>query len=98
MRRQGIWFKAEYVSDIRSWGDCVPDYVTLEGGFRKRNRADLKETPHSFTFIRRSSCLSATLQCGFCVTQLQVLGINPRHAEFPAPEGHASTKSTQIRL
>ena len=49
----------EHVTCVRDWDSELPNAVKLYGAYRRRKRDvdDGKIIPHSFTFVRRESCL-----------------------------------------
>lgn len=56
-QRDGLDFQVDYVTSIRNWTDSMAKFSTLSGAYRVRNIRDVKEIPHSFTFVRRDSPL-----------------------------------------
>jgi len=53
-RKKNLFFQATYVNVVRDWTGNMVNYATTGGAYRKRDaKKDDRQSPHSFTFVRR---------------------------------------------
>ena len=63
---KGVFFRAEYVTNVRNFTDCLPQLSTLAGAFKKRSLYDSHLVPHSFAYVRRDAMPEQLLEEAQC--------------------------------
>ena len=68
-QKKNMFFRASYVTTVRDWSGNLANYTTTFGAYKKRAK-DIKEVPHSFTFVRRE-CFQFACQVSMSKKKLE---------------------------